>query len=311
LSRYVKYGQETGTYGSGTGTTYAIKATASNHTYDRSVQYEETLDSYTYNDGFAGGLKLTGSLEGSLRPHQMELLFHSLLGVKTDVTTAYEYTLGKPLAGVLAVGDINSSATGVERVFNGVGLKSCSLTFESKEFAKASFDWVARNYVDGAFSQPLSTEYITEDPVVFWRANVSIGGVPAATIKSINIDIDRKLDEEQFTLGTFLLNGLVMTGVSEIGGSISFTEGEFAEFNRAIAGSTSATTVGSDNPLGRTSITIELCKLDGTSVVTISMPVSIYTNATHNLSGKSEAERSVEYKAVGSGFKISIVKVTP
>lgn len=304
MSRYVKYCQETGAFGEGSGTPVGVKVTSVNSSFDRGVMLEETIDSYVYNDGYAGALKVTGSLEASLRPRQMETMIHALLGSATDGTGFTTYSLGEPIDGVLVVGDRNNGLIGTERKFAGVGFKSASFSFESKEFVKVTLDWIAQNYTDAAYSEPES--YSDEAPVVFWRAGISVGGTPIASVKSMTLDIDRKLDEEQFTLGTYLINRLAMTGVTEIGGSLTLTEVEYSEFNRAIYGSTAGTSLPATNDLGKPEIIITLKDIAGNTSMTITLPVTIYSTGSYNLSGKAEGERTIDFTAVGSDIEFDI-----
>lgn len=305
MSRYVEVGLETGSYGDGTGTPAAIKVTSISYDIDRGVLKDEVIDSYVAGDGYPGPLKITGSFECNLRPMQFENVIYALMGT-LSAGSPNAYTLGEPKAMILNVGDLYGASGGVERQFAGVGIKSGSFTFEAKELVKASFDFVARSYLDAAYSFP---SYTSENPAICWGMTVSIGGSPVTSIKEMTLEIDRKIDEEQFVIGSFYLNGLLMTGVTEVGGTLTFTESQYAEIKRAIYGTTAGTTIPALNTLGKPAITITCTDTDGTTALVITMPVTIYTKQGTEFSGKDEAGKTVDYIVTGSAFQIDVYTI--
>ena len=65
---------------------------------------------------------------------------------------------------------------------------------------------------------------------------ISIGGTPATTVKSLSLSIDRKLDEEQYTLGAFDLQRLTINGMTDITGELTFSEMEYTQYKTAMTG---------------------------------------------------------------------------
>lgn len=303
MSDYVKVGLETGDYGSGTATTTGVKVTVSSNEEDRGVTFEETIDSIIKNDGHAGALKASGSLEGLIRPQQLRNIFYGFLGTETAGVGSKDYTFSqapKPL--VLEVGDITAAVGGSERVFTGVGVKSINLAMEAKEYVKATMEWVAKSYSDTTYEVPT---YTTESPVVFWRAQVSIGGKTTVPIKSMNLNMDGKINDDEFVLGDFELFRLVRNGIVEVTGDMTLSEVEYEEINRAIYGATDGTSVSSLNPLGYAEVIIVLSTIAGDTAMTITLPKIIYSKGSNSRSGRDSVEKKIDFEAVG-GITITI-----
>lgn len=306
MSDYVKVGAES-TYGGGAAaaTTGCIVTTVTED-IDRSVMVEETIDTFLPRSAVAGALKVNGTIETNLRPRQCIDLLTAVMGASTDNTTYYSLTLSEPKSVELQVGE-SINGTSFERDYVGVGISSVDLTFEAKEFVKATFNWIAQNYSDTTYSAPVS--YTSENPIVFYNASVVIaGGAATYNIKSLDMTIDRKLDEDQFTLGTFQLRRLVVTGNTEISGTITFTEDEFDEFKRAIYGTTSGISVPTTNDLGQASLVITCLDLAGNNAMIITAPIAVYASASKNSSGNADVEKTVDYKVItgGTAFTIDI-----
>lgn len=308
MSRYVKIGAESGTYGSGTpeGVMAGLFVTNVNDTNDRQPLVEECIHAFIANSAYGGALKLSGTLEGNLRPIQMKPLFKALFGNADDGTGVTTYTLGLPKSLVMEIGEQVASASSMQTKYNGVGLKSCTLEFTPKEIVTAKFDWIAKNFVIGAYSEPAT--YSVEDPVVFYNAIVSIGGSPVTTIKSMNLTVDRKLDEDQYTLGAFDLQRLTINGMTDVTGELTFTESEYTQYKAALTGGASSTTIDENNPLGTVAITISCTDMSnpGVPVALITMPVTVYTDSERTIQGMNEIEKQVKYRVVGSGFKLEV-----
>jgi len=306
MSDYVKIGAES-TYGGGAAsTTTGCIVTTVTEDVDRSVMVEETIDTSLPRAAIAGALKVNGTIECNLRPRQFLELLTAVMGTLTDNTTYNTLTLSEPGSVELQVGE-SISGTSFERDYVGVGISSVDMTFEAKEFVKATFNWIAQNYSDTTYAAPSS--YTSENPVVFYNASVAIaGGSTTYNIKSLDMTIDRKLDEDQFTLGAFTLRRLAVTGNTEVSGTITFTEDEFAEFKRAIYGTTSGTSVPTTNDLGSASLVITCLDLAGDNALIITAPIAVYTTASKNSSGNADVEKTVDYQVItgSTDFKIDV-----
>ena len=306
MSDYVKVGAES-TYGGGAAsTTTGCIVTTVTEDIDRNVMVEETIDTSLPRAAIAGALKVSGTVECNLRPRQFIDFMTAVMGKSTDNTTYFTLTLDEPDSVELQVGE-SIGTTSFERDYIGVGISSVDMTFEAREFVKATFNWIAKNYSDTTYAAPVS--YTSEDPVVFYNASVVIaGGSATYNIKSLDMTIDRKLDEDQFTLGAFVLRRLAVTGNTEVSGTITFTEDEFSEFKRAIYGSTTGTSVSSTNDLGEASLVITCLDLSGNNAMIITAPIAVYSSASKNSSGNADVEKTVDYQVITgeADFKIDI-----
>ncbi len=307
-SRFVKIGTETGSYGSGTGTQAGLKVTNVTKPVDRSPIVEETIDEYTASNAYGGALKLSGTIEGSIRPVQMMNVFKALFGTADTESLTTTYSLGLPTSLVMTIGEnTTTSGTGIMTTYKGVGIKSATFTFNAKEIAKASFEWIAKNYLHADYDDSGLT-YTTEDPVLFYSAIISIDSTPVANIKNMTVKIDRKLNEDQYCIGAFDLQRLTINGMTDITGDITFTEQEYTQLKLATTGVSGGTSIGVTNPLGSVSIQItctDLSTPQNTRLI-ITMPVTVYTNADTSIQGMNEIEKKISYKAIGSGTTFAV-----
>lgn len=298
---YFKSTLESGAYGSfgnaPTASTDAIKINNVDYKVDRGVMTEETTDSYVFNSAYGGALKIGGSIDSVWRPVSMAPLLTSLMGTPA----AGVYTLGEPIPAVIEIGEKVDSVDKA-RQFSGVGVNSCEFTFEAKEFVKCKWDWIGCDVKDGTYDSTVS--YPVEDPLVFWRASLDLGGT-AIYSKSCTMSIDRSLDEEQFVLGNFKRYRLVRTGVTNVSGTLGITEEQLDEIDRAMYGSTSGTAMPADNAIGSGTLTITALKVAGTAGAVLSLPVK-YTVTDFSHSGVGEFEKSIDYIIVGTGMSITV-----
>lgn len=292
---YIKVTAETGDFGSGGGapsaTTDAIKVNDVDYTVDRGAMKEETTDSYTTNQILGGALKISGSIDTNFRPTSQAPLLAACLGT----ATAGVYDIEEPTAACIAIGEKTGTVT-KERLFYGVGVKSVEFTFEAKEYVKAKYDWIAADVVNGTFDTTLS--YPTEDPLVFWAATLTLGETILYS-KSLSMTVDRAIDEEQFVLGNYKLYRLTRTGVTDISGSLTLTEEQIDEMNRAIYGTPSGTAMPANNDLGTGTLTIVCKRPNGTAGATFVLPVT-YTSSAFKASSVGEFDKSIEYNVVGN-----------
>lgn len=298
---YVKATLETGTYGSGGGAPSAsddaIKITSFEKGTDRGVDKEETTDSYVYNAAYGGALKVDGTIEANWRPTAMSPLLEALMGANSAGT----YTLDEPKACVLQFGEDIGSTTRASDIY-GVGISSVDFTFEAKEYVKTSWKYIGADLVESTYDTSLS--FASEAPLLFWGASLTIG---ATTIysKSCTLTIDRALDEEQFVLGSFKRYRLTRTGVTDINGTLTFTEDQMDEMKRAEYGTTSGTAVPATNDLGSGTLLITCLRPTGAAGAVFTLPIT-YTVANTSHSGVGEIEKTVDYTVVGTGMQIVV-----
>jgi len=242
MVNYVKVGNEA-TFGTHV-TTAGINTSDVSVDIDRSLLIEENIDNYNAATAYGGPLKISGSIEGNIRPKQLELILKSFMGDATG-----PYTLGVPTPMSI---DIGEELMNQEIQCTGCGISKLSLSFAAKDFATFTADFFAKNYVLAAYSVPTIA---AEDPAVFYNASLAIAGTPSTEIKEITLDMDRKLDDDNYVLNDFTIHRLARTGVTSISGTITFSEIAFDEYKRAITGTTTGTAVDA-NTVWKRALTI-------------------------------------------------------
>lgn len=307
MSRYVKIGAET-TFGAGATSTVGIHANNVSDPIDRGVLRDNSISSSVPVAVVGGALNPSGTLKGALRPIQMMPLFKALFGDSDTNGTTTTYSLGLPKSIEIEVGEKTSTTTSMETSYTGVGIKSAAFTFSAKEIVQASFDWIGKNFNDsGTYTMPT---IVAEDPVVFYTATVTMGGSPVSNIKSMDLNIDRSLSDDQYCLGSFVRQILAVSGMTTAGGKITFTEQEYTKFKTARTGGATGT-IDVNNPLGtETNIVITCVDLSSPAetVLVITIPVSVYTDTDRSIDEQNEIEKTLSYEAVGSGLTFAVTE---
>jgi hypothetical protein len=303
-----------------------IRVKSVSYPVDRGLLIEENIESPIPAFAFGGALKVSGTIEGNLRPKQMMPFWLSLFGpsvalVGTDpIATGWKFTLDAPSSMQLKIGENTSAATtDMELGYMGVGIKSANINVAAKEFVTARFDWFAKNYTAASpYSPPASGDYVTEDPVVFYNATINIGGTTVTKIKSMTINIDRKVDEERFVIGDFTLNELGTNGMTEVSGDITFTEKDYQDFKYALFGAASGMAanpipLGCDNQIGGGSFLVMFTDIAACGSEVNKMYVKFtkinFATTDTTMTGQNEIEKKVTWKATGTaatGFELGV-----
>lgn len=300
MSNYLKIGLES-SYGGGCVTPAGCLFKSISEDVDRGAMVEKTCDSWVPRTVVGGALGISGSVDMNLRPIQMKPLFTALMGACATGDTEDTITLDAPQSMQFSVGDNVGGSRQTDYV--GVGIKSCELTFNSKEFVTTNFSWFAQKYTNGSYQAPT---YTNEDPVTFYTASLKVNGVPSLKIKSMNMTIDRHPNEDAFVIGDFHSQYLGVTDNTEITGSMTIREVDTAEETAAIEGALT------DNSLGELALVVDCKNLAGVTTMSIELPVTVYTRYGKNSEGKSEIEKTLDYQAAYSdSLKIIYPKQAP
>ncbi len=288
-----------------------VRARVVSYPVDRGVMVEENIESFIPTAGYGGALKVSGSIEGNLRPLQMVTLIHALMGVKTATgapAAGFDFTLGSPSSFNMKIGEETGSGLNIENIYRGCGIKSANFNFAAKEFVVAKFDWIAKIYDPGTFSAPTDGAYSTEQPTVFYNAEISVGGTQSVRIKTMSLDINRSVDEDRFVVGDYTLQELGVNGMTDISGSITFTEHEYLEFKRALFGVTAGTALDTANAIGDVEVIITGTDIAAseTDKIIFTFPHLLYTGTDTSISGQSEVEKRINFKVVGADVKIFV-----
>jgi len=297
LERYVKIGVEA-SYGTGA-TTAGVLATSVRDSPDRGVLFDETIDDFLPKKAYGGPLKLAGSLEGNFRPDQMAPLLEAIFGIKTAQTVPNrdEYTLGIPKSLELEIGEETGTTLNRHTDYVGVGVKEISFSGEAKDFLKFTSEWIAKNFSDGSFAAPT---YIAEDPVVVYNTVLKIDSAAIAEVKAFEFKLARPYDEDNYVIDSYTLHGLMLSGLAELTGTITFTELEYDEFERANYGAVSNTAIDANNTIDEFALSIHCTDMAGVDKFKIDLPITVMTDSTRSISGRDSIEKSVNFKVTSS-----------
>ena len=305
--RYVAIGTEA-SYGVAPGVDLSgLKVTSVNETFDPGLIFEETCDSQTINNAYGGAQKYTGTIEAFLRPAQMGPLFQCLFGAPTGGV----YTLAATPKSMTM--EICTDDNGIENAIRylGVGISSMEMNLNAREAVTTRWNYFAKS--SSKVPAQASVAYPEAEPALFWGATVTLRSGDSTTIKSMTMNIERGLDPDDFVVGHSQLQGLVINAVPNISGSITLSQREWTEFQRALYAdygtSTYAprTTRGDTNSHepGQTNMTLLFKDRTGTPICQVETDVAVYTDASRSMRGRAGVEKTVNYRVIGDTFEFT------
>jgi len=305
--RYVAIGTEA-SYGVAPGTGLSgLKVTSVNESFDPGLIFEETCDSQTINNAYGGAQKYTGTIEAFLRPAQMGPLFQCLFGAPTGGV----YTLAATPKSMTM--EICTDDNGTENAIRylGVGISSMEMNLNAREAVTTRWNYFAKS--SSKVPAQASVAYPDAEPALFWGATVTLRSGASTTIKSMTMNIERGLDPDDFVVGHSQLQGLVINAVPNISGSITLSQREWTEFQRALyadSGGTSyapRTTRGDTNSHepGQTNMTLLFKDRTGTPICQVETDVAVYTDASRSMRGRAGVEKTVNYRVIGDTFEFT------
>lgn len=306
-SRYCAVGLES-SFGTEKTTLKGVNVRSIEPSVDRQVLYDETIEDYLPIAAVGGPLKVELSAEFALRHGQIIEWLVSNMGSYSVVDTSgigdgpYEwtFTLGSPRSLTIEVGEESDA-----KRYIGCAVNSLEFSFSAREMVSVSADMIGKTYKDVTFAEPT---YSTEKPMAFWQAQLKVAGSKVAGAKEASLKIDRGIADDEYVLDDFTLYRIAPER-TEISGSLTLTEDEYDELNRALYGSASGSTSEftkanySDNPLGQAELEI-VCS-DGTYSFTATATAAIYEKGSYSLSGRDRIDRKIDYKVL-SGFQIVV-----
>ena len=305
--RYVAIGTEA-SYGVAPGTGLSgLKVTSVNESFDPGLIFEETCDSQTINNAYGGAQKYTGTIEAFLRPAQMGPLFQCLFGAPTGGV----YTLAATPKSMTM--EICTDDNGIENAIRylGVGISSMEMNLNAREAVTTRWNYFAKS--SSKVPAQASVAYPDAEPALFWGATVTLRSGASTTIKSMTMNIERGLDPDDFVVGHSQLQGLVINAVPNISGSITLSQREWTEFQRALyadSGGTSyapLSTRGDTNSHepGQTNMTLLFKDRTGTPICQVETDVAVYTDASRSMRGRAGVEKTVNYRVIGDTFEFT------
>lgn len=305
--RYVAIGTEA-SYGVAPGVNLSgLKVTSVNESFDPGLIFEETCDSQTINNAYGGAQKYTGTIEAFLRPAQMGPLFQCLFGVPTGGV----YTLAATPKSMTM--EICTDDNGIENAIRylGVGISSMEMNLNAREAVTTRWNYFAKS--SSKVSAQASVAYPKAEPALFWGATVTLRSGASTTIKSMTMNIERGLDPDDFVVGHSQLQGLVINAVPNISGSITLSQREWTEFQRALYADSGASTYAprttrgdtSSHEPGQTNMTLLFKDRTGTPICQVETDVAVYTDASRSMRGRAGVEKTVNYRVIGDTFEFT------
>lgn len=303
--RYVAIGTEA-SYGVAPGTDLSgLKVTSVNESFDPGLIFEETCDSQTTNNAYGGAQKYTGTIEAYLRPAQMDPMFQCLFGAPVGGA----FTLAATPKSMTM--EICTDGNGTENAIRylGVGIRSMEMNLAAREAVTTRWNYFAKS--SSKVAAQASVAYPPAEPALFWGATVTLRSGSSTTIKSMTMNIERGLDQDDFVVGHSQLQGLVINTVPNISGSITLSQREWTEFQRALyadGGGTSyapLTTRGdtSNHDPGQTNMVVSFRDRNGNALCNIETDVAVYTDASRSMRGRAGIEKTVNYRVIGDTFE--------
>lgn len=328
MTRFLKVGSLPeihmgGTYGTVAATAWLpVRCKSISNPVDRGVMMEENIESWFPASGVGGALKVSGSLESNFRPIMMLPFLQAVLGSATTniaatptIDTAITFVLGSPTPISLQMGEKSTNASGIATQYQGVGIKSFALTMAAKDFAVCKIDWFSKIYKNLSYDACVAGisaaspaydntmwGYEKEEPVVFYNASITTPGGTSLKVKTMDITIDRKVDDDRFIVGDYTLQELGINGMTDIGGSMTMTEQEYNELLRTMYGDTVPTALNTANTVGMGPLSIVLTNRAAAekNKMLIYIKTAIYTNVDTSITGQNEVEKKISWKAVGT-----------
>ena len=283
--KYAAIGLES-TYGVAVNTD-GISVTGFSDNINRGVEYINeigTLMPVTYH---GGGLKLSGKMNGILRPIQLHPILASVFDGSSD-----PYGIGSLGSFTLDYGV--GSTTNEQKKFVGCGVNKLTVSCNSGEFVKWDVEWVAKN-LSTTESYSLPT-YVTEDPLTFHKVSVAVDGGLSEAV-GVTFTIDRKIVIDSFEIGSNLLKSLSGDAVN-ISGTLTFTEDEYNEFERMMFSASGRTTL-LNNDLYEGALIITMKDTFGGIKSVVTMTIT-YDGGSQTINKKNTIQKIINFTAISS-----------
>jgi hypothetical protein len=289
------------TYGDGaTGSSWEkIRVTGMGDPVNRNATFEEACDISVPTYAAGGVYKVSGTVDALFRFSSFAPLLESILGSTNGVFS------DTPKSFAFCIGD---DQAGTQTMYYGCGISSMELNFSVKEFVKAKMTWIGQK---GVITTGVSPTWVadptTDLPAVFYNAIVKVGGTPIRA-KNVTLKIDRKFDEDYHYIGSPLLQGLYMNGMTELGGTLTLGGGQWTELLNVITGGEATeitanmltTAAGTENlnELKVGTLVIELHDLNGNALGTITAGNIVFTEMNRTVQGRNQWDKTVNFKVV-------------
>ncbi len=292
VTRYVKVGIES-SYGAGASSLRGMRINRMPIHVDRGALKDPTIENYMPEQIAGGPLKISGSPEFSVRADEIGEILYAVIG-KVSTTGGgpyvHKFELSDPQSLEFEVGENNTAWS-----LRGVGIDSITLTFEAKEFVKCSIDYIARSIEETNFSAP---SFGSHYPLVFHQVKVSRGSLQLGLHKA-TLKVSRSLKDDMYVLDSYKLDSLMQDGEGELSGTLTCTERQLSEIRKAMF--IDGSELPDDDELYEFELEIDARYGSGPNLrrLRVTAPVTLYTEASWELSGRDYIEREISYQVAG------------
>lgn len=330
------------TYSSGATHTNAFKTIRVNSFSDaanRNSVIEESIDQVAAATVYAGTYSSSGSFEAAFRGWDFATsgLLLGALGNQTPEVVASNTAHGAGLKYILAMeamplalkvideqatdttgsNDVHGSTT----IYRGVGITNFEINLNVKEYAKSTFQWIARRaeVFDVGYNSANNT--INGEPAIFYNAVLKWtpegGSAETLKCKAFTMTLARTMDQDYFFIGSEFLQGLYYNGLTDLGGQITLGAGDWQRIRTMLVGKTTGATNGNvldetnqeffgdaatgtvlTNAVPAGKFEVILHAPDGTKESgKITCDVAKLTEMSRSVQGRNQFEKTVTWKA--------------
>jgi hypothetical protein len=334
------------TYQSGASNTPKFKTIRVNSFSDsanRNSIIEEAIDQVAAASIYGGTYSSSGQFEASFRGWDFASsgLLEGALGGQTPAAVASNSAHGAGLKYILtmvamplALKVVDEQATdtsgsntvsGTTTVYRGVGITNMDINLNVKEYAKSTFQWIARRAeaFDIGYNTAAPNNVINGEPAIFYNAVLKWtpdgGSVETLKCKGFTMTLARTMDQDYFFIGSEFLQGLYYNGLTNLSGQITLGAGDWPRIRTMITGATTGgnnvldqanqeffgvvnpstgTTTVLANAIPAGKFEIVLHKPDGLKeVAKITCDKAKLTEMNRSVQGRNQFEKTVSWQA--------------
>jgi hypothetical protein len=269
----------------------AIPVSSVNATITRNAITETTMGSVGAPAIYGGVYSASGTLEAPYRT-DIEPLIISLFGgpIANGVidTSASSILTNVTLADQYGVGITFASST----------VTSMDLTMQTKDYCKASFNYIG---VKGATGAVTTQPSYTNPVAIFYNALLTVASASVSAM-GVTIHVERPIDTDYFVLGSEFLQGFNQSGPAVISGSITLAPPEATLISTAInlaSADTVAPANTNANPIAIGSLVLVLRNPTGTTDIrTITINSIVLSDLNMSANGMDRFGKTINYQGI-------------
>lgn len=270
-----------------------IPVTGASVNPNRNLITVEDMGSISQARVYGGAYSVSGTFDGAFRRTKMQSVIDNLFGQSaSNGITTLPSNPSKEL--------IISDEYGHGLTFPSAVITSMDLSLNVKEYAKASFGFVAIRGTHGATTGITDTaDYTTEPPYAFYNASISL----ASSVKftGVTIKIERPIDQDYYVLGSEFIQDFVQNGTLSVSGSLTMGAKDWGLIETALnyGSDTIDPDISHTNPvnLGNLVITLNDPKVGGTNLAKITVNNLRIADGSVSAQGRNRFEKTINWRA--------------